>query len=134
DSIGGGLAVVPATASQTGLFFAHIADGPPQWQTGLALLNTNGTPANVEVYAVSPSASLIGKTTITIDPGKKIANIIHELITQTRGVNGGFIYIRSTNSVPLYGIELFYTEDLKVLSNVAAGNPVPSAVYVLPTH
>src|SRR5262249_13994220 len=110
DSVGGGLAVVPATASQANLFFSHIADGPPKWQTGLALLNTTNTPANVEVYAVSPSASLIGKTALTIDPGKKIANVIHELIPETRGINGGFVYVRSRNAVPLYGIELFYTE------------------------
>jgi hypothetical protein len=132
DSVGGGLAVVPATVSQTDLFFSHIADGPPQWQTGLALLNTTNTPANVEVYAVTPSGSLIGHTTVTIDAGKKIAKVVHELIPETRGVNGGFIYVRST--VQLYGIELFYTEDLKVLSNVAAGKLVNGIRYVPPSQ
>jgi hypothetical protein len=58
---------------------------------------------------------------MTMEPGKKIANVIHELISETRGVNGGFICVRSTNDVPLYGMELFYTQDLRVLSNVAAG-------------
>jgi hypothetical protein len=134
DSIGGGFAVVPATASQSNLFFSHIADGPPQWQTGLALLNNTNTPANVEVYAVSPSGSLIGKTTLTVDPGKEIANVIHELIPETRGVNGGFVYVRTTNAVPLFGIELFYTEDVKVLSNVAAGKLAPGLVYVPPSQ
>jgi hypothetical protein len=129
DSIGGGVAAVPATSSQKNLFFSHIANGPPQWQTGLALLNGTSTPANVEVYALNPLGALVGKTTLTIDPEKKIANIIHELIPETRGMNGGFIYIRSTNEVPLYGMELFYTEDLKVLSNVAAaGTFVPGPV------
>src|SRR5439155_25917934 len=77
--------------------FSHVADGPPQWQTGLALLNGTTTPANVEMYALNPSGSLIGKTTLTIDPQKKIATIIHDLIPETRGMNGGFIYVRSTN-------------------------------------
>ena len=43
--------------------------------------------------------------TFTIEPGKKIAKVIHELIPQTRGVNGGFVYVRTANKVPLYGIE-----------------------------
>ena len=127
------LRYVPTT-SQTKLFFLHIADGAPQWQTGLALLNTSGAPASVEIYAVNPSGALIGKSALTIEPGKKIANVIHELIPQTRGVNGGYIYVRSTNGVPLYGIELFYTEDLKVLSNVAAAKLVGGVAYEPPSQ
>jgi len=134
DSIAGGFAVVPAGVSQTNLFFPHIADGPPQWQTGIALLNVSSTPANVEVYAVTPTASLIGSARLTLDPGKKIANVIHELIPQTRGVNGGFVFVRTTNNVPLYGMELFYTEDLKVLSNVAAAKLSPFVVYTPPSQ
>jgi hypothetical protein len=121
DTVRGGLAIVPPTAPDTSFFFLHIADGPPQWQTGLALLNTSSTSATVEIDAMSQSGSLIGTTTMTMEPGKKIANVIHELISETRGVNGGFICVRSTNDVPLYGMELFYTQDLRVLSNVAAG-------------
>jgi hypothetical protein len=132
DRIGGGSAVVPAATSQTNLFFSHIADGPPQWQTGVALLNASSVAASVDVYAITPSGSLIGKTTVTIDAGKKIANLLHELIPQTRGVNGGYVYVRSTNNVPLFGVELFYTEDLKVLSNVSAGKLVPGVAYAPP--
>lgn len=97
DSVSGGLAVVPAGTSRTSLFFMHIADGPPQWQTGLALLNSGTAAANVEVYAVNPTGSLIGSAGLTLDPGKKIANVIHELIPQALGVNDGFVYVRTTN-------------------------------------
>jgi hypothetical protein len=121
DTVAGGLAAVPAAAAQTNLFFLHIADGPPQWQTGVALLNTSNTTAQIEMYAMTPANSLIGSASFSIEPGKKIAKVIHELIPQTRGVNGGFVYVRTTNNVPIYGLELFYSEDLKVLSNVAAG-------------
>jgi hypothetical protein len=133
DQIAGGSAVVPPATAQTNLFFSHIAEGTPQWQTGLALLNSSAsTPASVELYAITPTGSLIGKTAFTIDPGKKIANVLHELVPETRGVNGGYIYVRSTNNVPLFGVELFYTEDLKVLSNVAAGKLVPGVSYAPP--
>jgi hypothetical protein len=67
----------------------------------------------------------------SLAPGKKIANAIHEVIPQVRGVNGGFVYVRSTD-VPLYAIELFYTEDLKVLSNIAAGRLLKGMVYAPP--
>jgi hypothetical protein len=84
------------------------------------------------VYAMTPDGSLIGKTSITIDAGQKIAKVIHELIPEARGVNGGFIFVRSSNNVPLFGIELFYTQDLKAMSNVAAGKLVPGVLYVPP--
>jgi hypothetical protein len=133
DSVRGGFTVVPDTVSQTNLFFMHIANGLPQWQTGLALLNASDNPAVVEMYAVDPSGTLIGRMTTTIDPGMKIAGVVHEFIPQTKGLNGGFIYLRSFNT-PLYGIELFYTEDLKVLSNVAAGKLEAGVTYSPPSQ
>jgi hypothetical protein len=132
DSVSGGLAVVPGSVPQTNLFLMHIADGAPQWQTGIALSNPGTSSANIEIDALNPSGSLIGRAFLFLDPGKKIANVIHELIPQTRGINGGFVYIRSTNGVPLCAMELFYTEDQKVLSNVAAGRLVPGVVYSPP--
>ncbi len=134
DTAGGGLAMVPAATAQTSLFFSHIANGPPQWQTGLALLNESSSTANVEIYAVTPSGTLIGRTTASIDAGARLARVIHDLIPETKGVNGGYVYVRTTNAVPLHGIELFYTEDMKVMSNVVAGKLLPGVIYVPPTH
>ena len=139
DTLAGSIAVVPAGIPQTNLFFLHIADGLPQWQTGLALLNPGVTPANVEVYAVNPSGSLIGgaanvsSARFTLNPGEKTAKVLHEWIPQTRGVNGGYVYVRTSDNAPLLGIELFYTEDLKVLSNVAAGKLFSGVKYTPPS-
>jgi hypothetical protein len=136
DTVAGGLAVVPAGTAQAKFFFSHIANGPPQWQTGLALLNAGSTPATVEVYAMNPSGSLLGgalnvsTARLTLRPGEKAAKVIHELIPQTQGVNGGFVFVSS--DVAIHGIELFYTQDLKVLSNVAAGRLVPGVAYAPP--
>jgi hypothetical protein len=132
DTLGGAFAVVPPATPQTNLFFLHIADGTPQWQTGLAVLNTSASAADVEVLAIDPRGSLIGSTTVTIDGGKKIAAVIHELIPNTKGRNGGYVYVRSKSAVPLYGLELFYTEDLKVMSNVAAGTLLKGVDFVPP--
>ena len=55
-----GLAIVPAQASSlTSMLFSHIAQGPG-WGTGVALLNTSNTTANVEVYAMNQGGTLIG--------------------------------------------------------------------------
>jgi hypothetical protein len=134
DNIGGGLAIVPAATPQTSLFFSHIANGPPQWQTGLALLNASSATANVEIYAVNPSGELLGSAVMNIGAGGRTARVIHDLIPETRGVNGGYVYVRTTNDIPLHGIELFYTEDMKVLSNVAAGKLTPGVTYVPPSR
>jgi hypothetical protein len=132
DTVAGGFAVVPAGTPQTKMFFSHIANGPPQWQTGLALLNATATSAAIEIFAVNPNGSQIGSTSLTLEAGTKLARTIQELIPQTQGVNGGFIYVQAQNDVPLTGIELFYTRDLKVLSNVAAAKLVPGVKYVPP--
>jgi hypothetical protein len=99
---------------------------------GIGSPDAGTTTATVEINARNPLEALIGTTTITIEPGKHLAKVIHELIPETRGVNGGFINVRSTNDVPLHGMELFYTEDLRVLSNVAAGRLVKGVSYVPP--
>jgi hypothetical protein len=117
-----GVAVVPAqTDSQTKLLFAHIADLPP-WLTGLALLNTNPTPANVDLFAMTPSGSLIGSTSLSLQAGANTARLLRELIplTQNRASDGGFVFIQS--SLPIYGIELFFSRNLGILANVSAGS------------
>jgi hypothetical protein len=50
---------------------------------------------------------------------------LRELVpqTQTRSSDGGFVIVRS--SVPLYGIELFFSRDLRVIANVPGGAAPP---------
>lgn len=133
DNVAGGVAVVPAQSQpQRQQLFAHIADLQP-WLTGLALLNTNTIEATVEVFALNPNGSLIGNAIFLLSPGAKISRLLSEWIpqTQTRVSDGGFVFVRS--DVPLYGIELFFTRDLRVLSNVAAARILPEIVYSPPS-
>lgn len=129
----GGVAVVPLQPEpQTELLFAHIADLVP-WQTGIALLNTSSRDANVEIFALDPAGSLIGTAGFVLLAGTKTAKLLSDLIpqTQSRTSDGGFVFVRSRNA-GLYGIELFFTRDLKILSNVAAGRIVPGITYTPP--
>ncbi len=133
DTVGTGVAVVPPQQqAQSNLLFAHIADLPPWW-TGLALLNTNAAAANVEIFALAPGGTLIGSARLALGAGQKVSKLLSELIPQTqrRTSDGGFVFVRS--DVPVYGIELFFARDLKVLANVAAGRLAPGITYTPPS-
>jgi hypothetical protein len=87
----------------------------------------------VEVFAITPAGTLIGRSgPIVIAAGDKIARLLSEWIpqTQTRASDGGFVYIRS--NVPIYGIELFFRRDLRVLSNVPAFVLGPNEIFTPP--
>ena len=137
----GGIAVVPAQeAPDSFLLFGHIADLPP-WYTGLALLNGSQSDATVEVFAMTPAGSLIGgpsnstQATLTLPARTKRSFLLSEVIpqTQSRTTDGGFIAVRSTNDVPIYGLELFFLRSGAVFSNVPATALSNGMTYLPPT-
>jgi hypothetical protein len=124
DLVAGSVAVVPPQQdAENNLLFAHIADLPP-WLTGIALLNANLDTAAIEVFALTPAGSLIGSTTISLAPGANTARLLRDLVplTQTRFSDGGFVFVRS--SLPIYGIELFFSRNQQVLANVPASSGI----------
>ncbi len=126
------VAVTPAaTVTATGLFLSHIADLTP-WSTGIAILNPGTATALVEIYAINPSGTRIGHAEIAVAAGGKIARLLSEYIPETlaRPRDGGFIFLKS--SEPVYGLELFFRRDLKVLSNVPAFGLAPGEVFTPP--
>jgi hypothetical protein len=132
DLVPSGVAVVPPQGSaETSLLFGHIADLPP-WLTGIALLNTNNVPADVDVFAISPDGLLIGRKSFSLGAGTNSAKLLRELIpeTQTRKSDGGLVFVWS--SLPIFGIELFFSRDQRILANVSAGRILPGIVFVPP--
>jgi hypothetical protein len=138
DTVNASVAIVaPQTEPATRLLLSHIADLPP-WLTGIAVLNTNSLPADVEIFAIAPNGSLIGGAAnvvtarFVLDSGNKTARLLSEWIPQTqrRVSDGGFVFVRST--VPIYALQLFFSRDLKILSNVAAGRISSGIEYVPP--
>lgn len=132
ETTSGQLTSVPVQATpQASLAFAHIAGLPP-WYTGVALLNATGPDASVEVTARTPDGTQIGsKATFTLPAGQKIAKVLSEWIPETLAQNGGFVSVRSTNNVPLYGIELFglisSSAPNLILADVASGIAIDCA-------
>jgi len=141
DTTGGGRTAVEgqSQAANLNLVFGHIADLDPWW-TGIALVNSSTTPSRVEVYAIDPSGNLIGgpaqssAASFTIPGQSKKTFLLSEVIpaTQKRKIDGGYIYVRSTNSVGLYGTELFFLRSGKVFANVP-GSSITGAPFNIPT-
>lgn len=134
-----GSAVVPAPpAPGVQMMFAHIADLDPWW-TGLALLNDSGSTAEVQVFAMEPGGSLIGgpqnvaTAQFSVPPGQKVARLLREWIPQTHGrpSDGGFVFVRTTNGVPLYGMQLFGNVNASILANVS-GRPIAAGSFTPP--
>lgn len=142
DLVSGGSTAVSMQrqASDTNLIFGHIADLNPWW-TGIALVNYFTTAANVEVYAIDPAGALIGGpaqapvAAFTLAPQTKRAFLLGDLVprTQQRLVDGGFIHIRSTNGVGLYGTELFFLRSGRVIASVP-GTGLGTTTFTPPTN
>jgi hypothetical protein len=123
------------------MIFAHIADLQP-WYTGMALQNPSSTAATVEVFAINPDGTLIGgaanvpSARFVLMPGAKIAKLLSELIpqTQSRLNDGGFVFIRTTNGVPIHAIQLVFTRNQKILANISAIPLPPELNYTPPTR
>jgi len=139
DTKAGGLAAFgPQNAGATTLVFDHIADLEPWW-TGIALLNPGNSDANVEVYAMNPNGSLIGGAAnvptarFVLAARTKTAKLLGELIpaTQSRLSDGGFVLVRVTNNVPVFGGELFFLRNGAAFANVAP-IPLPANVNYTP--
>jgi putative Ig domain-containing protein/glycosyl hydrolase family 32 len=129
DSQTGGMAAVEMQAqpADISLVFGHIADLNPWW-TGIALVNPSNTIAQIEVYAVDSTGNLIGgpaqnsAASFSLAGQSKKTFLLSEVVpaTQTRIADGGYVYVRSTNGVALYGTELFFLRNGSVYSSVAA--------------
>jgi hypothetical protein len=134
DSASGSLAIVPSQSSGAGaFFFGHIASLAP-WYTGIALLNTSTTAANVEVYAIDGSGQLIGSVAaFSVGAGRR-TSLLSEFVPQVlqRPSDGGWVFVRSTNNVPLLGFELFGHAVIPILANVQGFALPPTSTFTPP--
>ncbi len=137
----GSVSAVAAMARPvTEIMFGHIADRDPWW-TGIALLNATESAADIEVFAFDSAGRLIGgpstspEARFRLPARTKMAKLIDEFLPAVgrRSEDGGFIYVRSTNGVPLVGLELFFSRSLSILANVPAVSVDPGAGFTPPS-
>jgi hypothetical protein len=122
ETVAAAVTVVPAKQDpEAKLVFAHIADRPP-WMTGMALLNANSGAADVQVFAIAQNGTVIGSTGFSLPAGTNTIKLLRELVPQTptRPSDGGYVFVQS--SLPLFGIELFFSTNLQILANVPAAS------------
>jgi len=133
DSANGSLAIVPSqSAGATAFFFGHIASLSP-WYTGIALLNTTTGTANVEIYAIDSSGQLVGSVSSFSLAGGRRTSLLSEFVPQVlqRVSDGGWVFVRTTNNVPLIGFELFGHAISPILANVQ-GFALPAGSSFVP--
>jgi hypothetical protein len=135
---GGVSATAGLSRPQASFIFGHIADLAPWW-TGVALVNPGQSSATVEIFAIAQDGTLIGgadnsaTARFVIPPGGRVSQLLKEFIpqTQSRSVDGGFVFVRS--NVPLYGLGLFFTRDLRILSIVPGLDVTAGVTFVPPS-
>jgi hypothetical protein len=90
------------------------------YYTGIAILNMNSTPTTVQVGIFKADGAPVGSSTMILQPGQKIAKVLHELVPASFGQVGGYIRIKST--LPVTSFSLFGTNDGLSLSAIPPQN------------
>ncbi|MBZ5498523.1 MAG: hypothetical protein LAP85_19170 [Acidobacteriia bacterium] len=118
---GSGSAALPLSIPPASDFvFSHVAENAGYY-TGVAILNTNpSAAASISLEVFNNSGIRIGTYSTTLNPGQKMAKLIHELVPASAGQSGGYIHILS--SVPVTSFSLFGSLDGLSLSAIPAQN------------
>ncbi|HXK58799.1 MAG TPA: hypothetical protein PLP42_02800 [Acidobacteriota bacterium] len=106
-------------ASDTGrtLTFSHFAEGLG-YSTGISLVNPGGLAATTQIEIFKPDGSRIAGKDVIIPAGGRFVHMLTdpELFPSLANTVGG--YVRVTSDQPLVGVEIFFTNNLELLSLV----------------
>ncbi len=124
-------AAVSATDTSTASTFkvySQVAEGGGFF-TGMTLVNTNATPAAVELYILKPDGTTVGRAPFTLAPNERSGRLFRELLPASLEQVGGWAFVRSDK--PLIGAVLFGDTNGLALANVPdqipLGNFLPPA-------
>jgi hypothetical protein len=101
---GSGSAALSLTSSLlTDFVYSHVAE-TAGYYTGIAMLNTNADPATISLEVFTGVGVSVGTTSFTLQPGQKIAMLLHELVPAAAGQSGGYIHIQSDKPVSSFSL------------------------------
>ena len=109
-------AALPQVRPANQLIFSHVAAQSSGYFTGIALLNTNSSAANVKMSVIDQSGVTTAVKSFQIEPDQKIAQVLADLLPEVKDQQGGSVVVDSDQ--PLYGMELLGSTNLQVLANV----------------
>ena len=96
--------------------FSHVATGFG-FSTGLAVVNSGSEPVTVVLELRNPAAELLGTLgPRVLEPGHRLVGLISELFPGSGELSGGTVKVIA--DAPVTGVELFYGDDMRVLSAV----------------
>ncbi len=117
---GKAMTTVPLLAQMPGVMaFSHVALGLG-FGTGVALINPNDQPATAQILVFNKEGVQVGSRDVVLDPGRRLVGVLPELLPELQGVEQIGGYIRVTSSLPIVGIEMFFSDNQEVLSAVPA--------------
>ena len=99
------------------LSFSHVAQGLG-YSTGISLLNPGQAAATAQVEIFAPDATRVAGKQVTIPAGGRLVNVLTDtqLFPDLPETIGG--YVKVTSDQDLIGVEIFFTDNLELLSLV----------------
>jgi DNA-binding beta-propeller fold protein YncE len=102
---------------RTDMIFSHVAQGLGL-STGIALINPGQEVAHVQLEVFDTEGVSTGSVEFQLQAGERVSQLLSEYIEAFGEQVGG--YIRVSSSQPLVGIELFFADNLELVSAVGA--------------
>ena len=101
------------------MLFSRFVDGG-DLTAYLSLVGDAERDAAVTVTLSRPDGSTVAKREGTVQALKRSSSRIRDLVPIPDAFPQGFITVQST--IPIYGVELFYNDNVTIMSNVAGGH------------
>ena len=114
---GEALTAIPLQPVQNSKFvFSHVVRGYGFF-TGLAIVNSGSETATLVLELRNPDSELLGTVgPLALAPGNRLVGLISQLFPESGELSSGTVKVLS--DAPVTGVELFYGDDLRVLSAV----------------
>jgi hypothetical protein len=107
-SNGAGSAALPlVTPAFSEFVYSHVAE-TTIYYTGIAMLNTNATAASVSVEVFTAAGTSVGTASLTLQPGQRVAELLHQLMPATANHLGGWIHVVSDQPISSFSLYASY--------------------------
>jgi hypothetical protein len=79
------------------------------------------------------TGALVGSATFALPAGSRVSRLLSDLVPASTA-DDGFVFVRTTNGIGINATQVFFSRDLRVISNVAPLNVDPAAGFQPPAQ